>query len=72
MDQVIISTLTGVILNDPTLVKIQQYNCYSYISDQLKSKFGFLPPILVVITFLFTAIVTVGNIVVEKQSKMKV
>ena len=47
-------------------------NCPAYINDSLKSTFGFLPSIIIVVAFLFTILVTVGSIVVEKQTKMKV
>lgn len=72
VDQVIISLLTGVTLNDPTMVKIQPFNCQQYYNDLVNARFSFLPPLVITLAFLFTVIVTVGNIVVEKQTKMKV
>jgi hypothetical protein len=44
IDQVIISLLTGFMLKDPTMVKIQAFPCQGYIDDQLKAKFSFFHP----------------------------
>jgi hypothetical protein len=37
----------------------------------MKATYSFLVPIIISFAFLFTIIVTIGNIVAEKQSKMK-
>ena len=47
-------------------------NCPTYDNDIFKSRFSFFPLVIIQIAYLFTLIVTLGNIIVEKQSKMKV
>ena len=53
-------------------IKIQQFDCPSYHRDDLKSTFNFIIPLIIQIAFMFTLIINVGNIVYERQTKMKV
>jgi hypothetical protein len=72
IDMIIISTVSSVSLTDPNMVQIAQFNCPSYLDDTLKAGFAFVVPIIISIAYLFTVVTTVGYIVEEKQSKMKV
>ena len=58
-------------MNDTTQVKSLQYFCPGYDNDVFKTNFAFFPVIIIQISFLFTLIVNLGNIIVEKQTKMK-
>lgn len=53
-------------------VKIKQFDCPPFHRDELKSSFGFLPPLIIEIGFMFTLLINLGYIVREKQNKMKV
>lgn len=53
-------------------IKIAQFNCPSYVTDNLKSRFGFFTPLVIQLAFMITLLVNVGNVVVEKETKMKV
>lgn len=53
-------------------MKIAQYHCRGYDDDIFKSRFSFFPLVIIQIAFLFTTIVTLGSIINEKQTKMKV
>ena len=50
---------------------MMQLPCQSYVEDELKATFAFFIPIIINIAFLFTFLINVNNIIVEKQSKMK-
>ena len=63
--------MTSATMNDATQVKSLQYFCPGYDSDIFKTNFAFFPVIIIQISFLFTLIVNLGNIIVEKQTKMK-
>nr|QUF59430.1 ATP-binding cassette transporter Abca3-like2 [Brachionus angularis] len=72
VDFSLISNITGIYLNNNTKqVKFVQYDCPEYDNDIFKTRFSFFPLIIVQIAFLFTLIVNLGNIIVEKQTKMK-
>lgn len=47
------------------------FNCPDYAQDDMKSVFGFFTPLLISVAFMFTALVTIGNIVGEKSTKLK-
>jgi hypothetical protein len=49
-----------------------QFHCLEYENDIFKSRFSFFPLILICLAYIFTLIVNLGNIITEKQSKMKV
>lgn len=71
IDLEIIDKLTGTKIDNPNLLRIAQYNCPSYIQDDMISFFAFFITIVVVVAYMFTMLVTVGNTVSEKASKMK-
>ena len=58
-------------MSDPTLVRTAQFNCPSYNDDIFKTRFSFFAVLLITIAYLFTLVVNLGNIIVEKQTKMK-
>jgi hypothetical protein len=60
------------IYNSLLKVKIQQFNCQEHNQDDLKSEFSFMVPLIIEFSFMFTLLINVGNIVTEKQTKMKV
>ena len=49
-----------------------QLNCPGYNNDIFKARFSFFLVILIEFAFVFSLVVNLGYIVVEKQSKMKV
>lgn len=49
-----------------------QYNCPGYNNDIFNTRFLFFPVVLIEFAFIFTLIVNLGNIINEKQSKMRV
>jgi len=53
-------------------VKYVQFNCPGYDNDLFKTNFSFLSFVIIVVAFLFTIVVNLGQIIVEKESKMKV
>ncbi len=53
-------------------VSTSQFNCDGYNDDGLKSSFAFFPFFLILIAYLFTTVVNLGQIIEEKESKMKV
>ena len=53
------------------LLKISQIPCQAYVEDELKATFAFFIPIIINIAFLFSFLVNLNSIIVEKQSKMK-
>ena len=53
-------------------VQIAQFNCDGYDDDGLRSSFAFFPYIIIAIAYLFTLVVNLGQIIEEKESKMKV
>ena len=48
-----------------------QFKCPSYVQDEFSSTFSFFLPILISIAFMFSAVISIGNIVVEKETKMR-
>ena len=48
------------------------YKCPYYEKDESLSTFAFFTPLLTVLAFMFTTLLTVGSIVREKSAKMKV
>nr|UOU03315.1 ATP-binding cassette subfamily A3-like 2 [Brachionus rubens] len=71
IDMSLISVISGISIFDLEQIKIAQFNCPGYDNDIFKSRFSFFPLVIIQISFLFTLIVTLGNIIVEKQTKMK-
>jgi hypothetical protein len=69
---------TSLILNNfttknlNTKLKILQFNCPYYEQDDMIATFAFFYPMLIAIGFLFTVISTIGHIVREKATRMKV
>jgi hypothetical protein len=49
-----------------------QLPCPAYVNDELKATFAFFITIIISIAFLFTFLKNLSDIIVEKQSKMKV
>ena len=72
VDFSLIQQHSSITMNDPQQIKIQAIDCPGYNNDDLKSQFGFLVPIIIEIAYMFTLLINIGNIVAEKQSKMKV
>ena len=72
MDAQIIQQLTGVQIKNKNLVKINAFDCPIYEKDEQLSTFAFFTPMLIAVGFMFTTLITVGDIVFEKSSKMKV
>ncbi|CAF0946948.1 unnamed protein product [Brachionus calyciflorus] len=70
IDLSLIQEMTSIPMNDAKKIKIQQLGCPSYYSDELKSSFGFLIPLIIQIAFMFTLINNIGHIVREKHTKM--
>jgi hypothetical protein len=71
MDLSIIETQTNHEFVNADLVKISQLPCQAYIEDELKATFAFFIPIIINIALLFSFLVNINNIIVEKKSKMK-
>jgi hypothetical protein len=68
----LIQYISGVSLTDARRVKIKQFDCPEYYKDEMKSSFSFINALIIEIAFLFTLLMNVGNMVLEKQTKMKV
>ena len=58
-------------MSNPLLVRISQFFCPTYNNDIFKTRFSFFILLLITIAYLFTLVVNLGNIIVEKQTKMK-
>ena len=71
MDSVIIESLTGTAINTSTQVKFNRFHCPAFTFDILYSRFGFFPILLIQFTYLFSLVVNVGSIILEKSTKMK-
>ena len=48
------------------------FHCPEFTDDMFKSKYSFFLVVIVAIGFLFTLLVNLKNIIVEKETKMKV
>ena len=72
LDAQIIEMFTSVQITNTNLVKIKPFECPIYQKDEQLSTFAFFTPMLISVGFMFTTLITVGNIVFEKSSKMKV
>ena len=72
IDMQLISNITGTIQSASSQVNIASFNCPAYNADVLKSRFNFFFIILIEFAYVFTLIVNLGNIIVEKETKMKV
>ncbi len=71
IDLQLIQKLTGTSVNNPDLLRIAQFNCPAYVQDDMVSFFGFFLTIIMTVSYIFTMLVTVGNTVTEKATKMK-
>lgn len=71
MDSVIIEALTGTAVNTSTQVKVNRFHCPSYTFDIFKTRFSFFPVLLIQFAYMFSLVVNVGSIILEKSSKMK-
>ena len=49
-----------------------QFHCPGYDDDIFKTNFAFLSFVIITTAFLFTLVVNLGQIIMEKESKMKV
>jgi hypothetical protein len=58
-------------MTNAQLVKSQQFYCPTYTSDTFKEGFSFFLRILIAFAYLFTMLITLKNIIVEKETKMK-
>ncbi len=71
IDLQLIDQLTGTRLTNPDLLRTAQFNCPAYVQDDMISFFGFFITIIMTVSYMFTMLVTVGNTVTEKATKMK-
>jgi hypothetical protein len=71
VDLALITSISNINMSDPTLVRMAQFHCPSYNFDIFKTRFSFFAILLTTIAYLFTLVVNLGNIIVEKQTKMK-
>jgi hypothetical protein len=53
-------------------VKIKQLDCPDFTRDEFKASFGFIPPLIIQISFIISLLINLGYVVDEKQSKIKV
>ena len=53
-------------------VSSAQFNCDGYDDDSMRSSFAFFPYIIICVAYMFTLVVNLGQIIEEKESKMKV
>jgi hypothetical protein len=72
VDMQIIEAQTGTVLNNVQMVKVMQLPCQSYDNDSLKSRFLFFLTIIVDIIYILTVLVTIRNMINEKETKMRV
>jgi hypothetical protein len=72
VDYSLIQEAAHISITDPRQIKIQQFDCPGYYNDELKASFGFIVPLIIQLSFLFTLLINLGEIVSEKRSKMRV
>lgn len=72
MDLQIISYLTGTRIDNTNMLKTMAFNCPYYEQDEYHSTFAFFPCILIAVGFMFSTLFSLGQIVHEKSTKMKV
>ena len=72
LDAKIIESLTGTAVNATSQVLTLRYHCPESSIDVFKTRFSFFVAILLQFTYVFTLVVNIGNLIVEKQTKMKV
>ncbi len=63
--------MTSEPMNNTQQVKSQIFYCPSYNDDFFKQNFSFLLSVLIQIPYLLTLLVTLKNIIMEKETKMK-
>ncbi len=71
IDLKIIESITSVTMSNAQQVKSQLFYCPSYNDDLFKQSFSFLLLVLIQVSYLFTLLITLKNIIVEKETKMK-
>lgn len=71
VDVELIDKLTGTRINNDNLIQTAPFKCPTHIRDDMISEFAFFIPIVIILAFLLTMIITVGNTVKEKASRMK-
>ena len=73
IDLQLIAQLTGTTTSNysPDFLRLVQFNCPAYVQDDMVSFFGFFITIIMTVSYIFTMLVTVGNTVTEKATKMK-
>ena len=71
IDVELINKLTGTRITNTNLIKTVPFKCPEHIRDDMISEFAFFIPIVITLAFLITMIITVGNTVKEKASRMK-
>ena len=72
VDLSLIQALTSANTSDTHQVLANQFNCPGYDNDLLKANMSLFPYILILVSYIFTLVVNLGNIITEKQTKMKV
>ncbi len=70
-DARLIESMTGTLVNSSTQLRMSPFHTPAYSNDILKTRFLFFVTLLIQFTYVFTLIVNIGNIVLEKQTKMK-
>jgi hypothetical protein len=53
-------------------LKIGPFDCAGFVQDDMISTFAFFYPIIISMSYLFTMLATMGHIVQERATKMKV
>ncbi len=71
LDARLIESMTGTFVNSTAQLRMSPFHSPAYSNDILKTRFIFFTGLLMQFTYVFTLIVNIGNMVVEKQSKMK-
>jgi hypothetical protein len=70
IDAQIIKKLTNYTI-EKSLIDILPYSCPAYEMDDMMGTFNFFTPLLISITFMFTSLIMIGDIVHEKQTQVK-
>ena len=59
-------------MSDPKLVQSAALYCPSFTNDTFKSDYSYVAPVCIALAYLFTLLFTLGAIMTEKQTRMKV
>lgn len=68
----IIENVSGTKIDTSSQVLLRRFDCPTSDIDILKNRFSFFLTILIEAAYVFTLIVNLGYIIVEKETKMKV